>query len=217
MKQALFVSLLVCVALTAQAEASPWKVIQREHGVTVETQEHPGRDLPTLRGRGIIQGEISHVLAVIMDAEHATEWAEGADECKLLKTINPRDHIIYTRTDTPWPVSDRDIVMRRTVEILKPGQEFRVRMICAPKEKPVIEGVVRVVDCDSHFYLRRESDSTTFMEYQVNLDPGGSLPEFLVKWASRKVPMNTFVSLEKHVQKSATKYDADALKWASAN
>lgn len=208
---------LLSAAFGAQAQQSAWKTIDREHGVTVETKDQPGRDLPTLRGRGIIQGEISHVLAVIMDAEHATEWAEGADECKLLRTINPRDHIIYTRTDTPWPVSDRDIVMRRTVEIIKPGQEFRVRMTCAPKEKPVIDGVVRVVDCDSHFYLRRESDSRTFMEYQINLDPGGSLPEFLVKWASKKVPMNTFVSLEKHVEKSATKYDADAKQWASAN
>jgi hypothetical protein len=217
MKRAFLLVVFSAVALVVQAQQAAWKIIQREHGVTVDTKDQPGRDLPTLRGRGIIRGDISHVLAIIMDAEHATEWAEGADECKLLKTINPREHLIYTRTDTPWPVSDRDIVMRRTVEVLKPGQEFRVRMICAPKEKAALDDVVRIVDCDSHFYLRRESDTTTFMEYQVNLDPGGSLPDFLIKWASKKVPMNTFLSLEKQVEKRASSYDAQAKHWAQAN
>ena len=215
MRRALLIASMLVFSAGALAEA-PWKLLERERGITVETREEPGRDLPTLRGRGVIAGEVTRVLAVILDEKLATEWAEGADECRLLKNEDERTALIYTLTDTPWPVSDRDMVMRRKVEVIKPGEEFRVFMTCAPKAKPERDGVIRIVTCETYFHIKKQSDTTTFMEYQVNVDPGGKLPSWLVRWAAKKIPMNTFVSLEEMVAKVGAKYDDEAEGWASA-
>jgi hypothetical protein len=212
MRRLAFVAFTLGLAAVASAQGT-WKVVDRDRGIVVDTRAEPGRDLPTMRGRGVIEGEVNHVLAVVLDERGATEWAEGADRCKLLRRIDARTSLIYTYTDTPWPVSDRDIVMRRTIEVIKPGAEYRVRLLCAPRELAQVEGVIRVLDCDSHFYLRKESASSTFMEYQVNLDPGGSLPDWLIRWAAKKIPMNTFVSLEQQVEKVGSRYDREAARW----
>ena len=212
---------VVLLASTVLADSSKdgWHVIDQERGITVSARDEPGRDLPTLRGQGIIEGDVLLVLSIVLDAEGSTEWAEGADEVKMVKEIDPRTHIIYTRTDTPWPVSDRDMFMKRVTEVVKAGEEFRLSVVCLPNERPEREGVIRIKDCDSHFVLRKVDANHTAIEYQVNVDPGGSLPKFLIRWASRKVPFDTLINLEEFAKKaqSRARYAHDMSLWASAH
>lgn len=199
----------------ARAEGA-WRLIDEERGIKVTARDEPGRDLPTLRGQGEIKGNVLDVLAVILDAKGATKWAKGADEARVLRVVDPRTQLIYTRTDTPWPVSDRDMIMRRMVKVVKPGSEFHIRLLCAPKETAELDGVVRVKTCDSYFHIRAVDEGKTFVDYQVNLDPGGSLPDWLIRWASKKIPMETLVSLEGHVKKTMGQYAAVVSEWATA-
>jgi len=215
-RKILFFSLaLTLSASVAQAEGG-WRVIDEDRGIKVTARDEPGRDLPTFRGQGNIEGNVLEVLAVILDAEGATKWAKGADEAKVLRTIDPRTHMIYTRTDTPWPVSDRDMIMKRTVQVVKSASEFHVRLLCAPKETAELGGVVRVKTCDTYFHVRAVDDHTTFVDYQVNLDPGGSLPDWLIRWASKKIPMETLISLESHVKKTGKQYASVVKTWSEA-
>jgi hypothetical protein len=199
------------------AQSGAWRVIDRERGITITARDEPGRELPTFRGQGNIRGDVLSVLAVVADAEGAAQWAKGADRVQLVRALGPRTHLIYTYTDTPWPVSDRDMIMKRTIEVAKPGQEFWVRLVCAPKVRKPVDGVIRVTDCVSHFHLKRVDDKTTYVEYQVNLDPGGRLPDWLIRWASKKIPFETLVDLEKQVGRSKGKYEAFVREWANAS
>ena len=64
--------------------------------------------------------------------------------------------------------------------------------------------------------LRKVDENHTSIDYQVNVDPGGSLPKFLIRWASRKVPFDTLVNLEAFAKKSRARYAGDINMWASA-
>lgn len=203
------------VASAVRAEA-PWRVILEERGIVVSTRDEPGRELPTFRGQGTLNMPVLHALAVVLDAEGAVNWAKGADEVQTLKALDPRTHLIYTRAHAPWPVSDRDMVVKRRVKVVEPGREFRVEMWCVPGERPETKRVIRVSDCSSHFILRSAGAGRTYAEYQVNLDPAGSLPSWLVRWASKRIPFETLVALEKHVKDTRAKYASAAQGWASA-
>ncbi len=202
-------------ATSALAEGN-WRLIEEKRGIKVTARDQPGRELPTLRGQGNIKGGVLDVLAVILDAAGATKWAKGADEARVLRVIGPRTQLIYTRTDTPWPVSDRDMIMRRQVQVVKPGNEFHIRLLCAPQETAELDGVVRIKTCDTYFHIRAVDEQTTFVEYQVDLDPGGSLPAWLIRWASKKIPMDTLVSLESQVKKTTGRYAGVVREWADA-
>ncbi len=215
--------MIACIALglasmaTADASVSGWRVVDSERGITVSVRDEPGQELPSFRGEGTIEGDVLYVLAVVLDAEGAMEWAEGADEVRLLREIDPRTHLIYSHTDTPWPVTDRDLIMKRVVRVVKVGAEFHLQLDCVNEGKAPVEGIMRISDCSSHFLLRKVDANHTSIDYQVRIDPAGSLPKWLVAWAARKVPFETLVNLEAQVKKTHHKYATTARAWASAN
>jgi hypothetical protein len=211
---ALVASVLIVQVVSAEA---PWRVILEERGIVVAIRDEPGRELPTFRGRGTLNMPVLHALAVVLDAEGAVQWAKGADEVRTLRALDTHTHLIYTRAHAPWPVSDRDMVVKRLIKVVDPGREFRVEMTCVAGERPETSSVVRVSDCSSHFILRSAGDGRTYAEYQVSIDPAGSLPRWLVRWASKRIPFETLVSLEEHVQNTQAKYAAAAQRWATAH
>jgi hypothetical protein len=206
---------LWCASTAAGDSGEGWRVVAEERGITVSVRDEPGRELPTFRGQGVIEGDVLTVLAVVLDVPAAMEWAEGATETRVVKEVDPRTTLIYTRTDTPWPVSDRDMYMQRKTEVVHAGEEFKLRIECMSGEK-LRDGVVRVTDCESSFTLRKVDATHTRIDYQVNLDPGGNLPKFLIKWASKKVPFDTLVNLEAYAKEKHDKYKKDVVTWASA-
>ena len=204
------------LATSVVCAEAPWKPILDERGIVVSTRDEPGRELPSFRGQGMLQMPVLNALAVVLDADAAPKWAKGADEVQTLRALDPRTHLIYTRSHAPWPVSDREMVVKRWIKVLRPGQEFRVEMACVPGERPKSRHAIRVSDCSSHFLLRRVDDPRTYAEYQVSLDPAGSLPTWLVRWASKRIPFDTLVSLEEHVKSTRSHYAAAAQGWAEA-
>jgi hypothetical protein len=56
---------------------------------------------------------------------------------------------------------------------------------------------------------------TTYVDYQVSVDPGGSIPEWLVKRSSREIPMSTLIALEQQAEKTQGEYDEVEQEWAT--
>jgi START domain len=199
-----------------EADEAGWRTIRAQHGVEVGTRAEPGRALPSFRGRGEVEGSVLHVLAVVLDDERANEWARSADEAEVLRKIDARTEIVYSRARQVWPVRDRDLVMKRSVEVLQPGAEFRVRLVCLPGEKPRIEDVVRMTDCETVFWLRKIDAARTWVDFRVRADPGGASPDWLVRWAAQNVPLETLTALRRQVQKTRQSYAAVMREWEHA-
>jgi hypothetical protein len=194
-----------------------WEVVDREQGVVVSVREQKGTSFPVFRGEGSVQAPLLHVLAVVLDGDRASEWSDDADENKVLRTLDARTHVVYSRSHQRWPIHDRDLVMRRTVEVLAPERAFRVRMVCVRGEKPKLDGVIRIEDCETTFVLRKLDERTTHVEYQVRVDPGGSNPDWLVRAVSRKGPLDTIVALRRQVARTRGQYDAEMRAWAGSS
>jgi len=207
---------LLCAGAVRADDEAGWRKIREEHGVVVSTRSQPGRALPNFRGQGNVRGSILHVLAVVLDDERAKEWAQSADEAEVLRTIDQRTEIVYSRARQIWPVRDRDLVMKRSIEVVRPGEEFRVRLVCLPGEKPRIENVVRMTDCETVFWLRKVDATTTFVEFRVRADPGGSSPDWLVRWAAENVPLETLTALRKQIIKTKNRYASVMREWEHA-
>jgi hypothetical protein len=211
-----WIALLLLLAPWPLRADDGWEVVDREQGVVVSVREQPGTSFPVFRGEGQVQGSVLHVLAVVLDGARAHEWSEDADENAVLRTFDARTHLVYSRSHQRWPIHDRDLVMRRSVEVLAPAQSFRVRMVCVRGEKPKLDGVIRIVDCETTFVLRKLDERTTHVEYKVRVDPGGSNPDWLVRAASRKGPLDTIVALRRQVARTRGQYDAAMRAWAGA-
>lgn len=217
LKRALtFALAFACAALAAAEDESGWRKIHEEHGIVVSTREEAGQELPRFRGQATLSGQVLHVLAVVLDDARSKEWAKSADEAVVLRKVDERTEIVYSRSHQTWPVRDRDLVMKRSVEVLKPGESFVVRLTCIPGEKPVIDGVIRLARCETSIALSKVDAGRTYVDYRVRADPGGSSPTFIVRWASKNIPLDTLSALKKQIERTRGQYAAQVKLWQDA-
>lgn len=200
------------------SRAAPgWKRITTEDGVTVTSRDVPGRGFPTFRGVGIIHADMYSVLAVMSDIPRHTEWMYNCKSIQLIRKIDDRQRIVYSRTRAPWPVSDRDAVYRSNVVVDRAHKAVSVEFR-AVKSRYVapVKGVVRMVNLRGHFKLRSLGAARTRIEYQVDADPGGWLPGWIARIATRKLPLATIQNLRRQVSKTRGLYRARIKRWKTA-
>ncbi|MEL6177434.1 MAG: START domain-containing protein [Myxococcota bacterium] len=206
---------LVSLPLFALAEGKPkWEEITRDKGVLVQKKEIPGQDLPAFRGIATIKASVFDVLAVLDDTPRLTEWMHNCTGSKTVEAINDFERVTYNRTDAPWPVSDRDVVVRSKVSINAKRKIVTIRFSSINHAKmPEVEDVVRMPRLRGHYKLKILDENKTRVEYMVEANPGGSLPTWLVAKASEELPLQTLVNLRKQVKKTKGKYPSFVNKW----
>lgn len=189
---------------TSVASAQKWEVITKEQGVVVSKKEVEGRSLPIFKGVGVIDASVVDILAVLDDTPNNTRWMHKCMEATLLKKVNEYERIVYNRTDAPWPVDDRDVVVRSkaTVDRDKRLVVVRFSAIKTPL-KGEVDGVVRMPTLKGHYIFKILDYNKTRVEYQIDADPGGMLPDWLIESTSEEIPLNTIVNLRNRVMQTS--------------
>jgi hypothetical protein len=216
-RSALVAIVLWCVtALGLANDNGGWVVVDKERGITSSRREQPGCGLPSFRGQGKVNGNVLQVLAMMLDIDTVPKWAYGVDEAHLVHRSDPRSEVVYLYSDVPWPVRDRDMIVQRDTEVLKPGEEFLMHLQCRPEARPERSGVVRVKKCKSSFHLRKVDAEHTEVDYVMSLDPGGHLPDWVSGFVSKTVPYKTLVAIEERAEKSRGDYETVVTQWRTA-
>ena len=69
------------------------------------------------------------------------------------------------------------------------------------KEKPPVDGAVRMVHLEGMWILKAHKDGKTLVTYEVQADPGGLLPKWVVNIANRSLPTKTIQSMRTEVKR----------------
>lgn len=195
-----------------------WKIIAQENGVVVWNRLEPGREVPVFKGIGTVEAGLFEVLAVLDDVPRHTEWMANCMQSRILKQVNDFDRVLYNRTHAPWPVSDRDVVLNCTVD----GTMSKREVFCpftsfASPLQGQVDGVVRMPRLRGHYRLYGIDDKHTRVTYQIDVDPGGHLPDWVVELTSKKLPLDTIVGLRRQVAKTRGRYSAFLQKYDPAH
>jgi hypothetical protein len=91
-----------------------------------------------------------------------------------------------------------------------------VRLVCIPGEKPDVKGVIRLAHCETSIALTQVDAAHTYVDYRVYADPGGSSPTFLVRWASKNIPLDTLTALGKQIARTRGQYASVVKQWQEA-
>lgn len=192
-----FVATALAVALAAPAIADRSLVLE-ENGITVEEEGAEGRALPILTGTTIMAVTPEKIAAWIGATHTYVDWMHNCEEARQIRQ-DGSDTIGYNRIGSPWPVSDRDVVLRSTRTKLDGGGirvEFRST---TDAEVPVNSGVVRMPRLVGSYDLQPVEGGTRVI-YTVDSDPGGSLPSWLVRQASKDLPYLTLKNLRERAE-----------------
>jgi hypothetical protein len=205
---------LLLFAGIARAE-NGWQPLVTQDGVSVQERTAPGRAMPELQATAEIDAGIFDVLAVIADVPRQTEWMHDCAESRRVRRDGPDASLIYNRTSAPWPVSDRDAVLRSQTTLLEPMRHVTVRFsnVTDPGTPPV-EGVVRMPRLVGGYELVSLSPARTRVTYTIDLDPGGSLPAWAAARTARETPLETMLGLRRQVEATRGKYAEFVTAWS---
>jgi hypothetical protein len=169
--------LIVLVVFPRVALAQEWEEVRREAGITSWKRE--GDERPIYRARATLDASVWDALAVLDDVDRACEWTSHCAEMRRHRTLSAREVLVYARMDAPWPVRDRDVVVNVTVESGASDElTIRIRATHAP-ELPPTRSAVRMPVFAAHYRFISRNDRRTDVEYQLEFDPGGALPDWL--------------------------------------
>jgi len=194
--------LLLLLTATAFADGpGPWVKVRDDAGIVVQRRTVPGSQVMEFRARGVVEAPVSAVYAVLQDHAHVKDWQYRSVASRVLEKLDDHSEIVYERSGAPWPVQDRDCVLRSTVTFDAAAHQVRLKWktIDYPKMPPV-DGAVRMPSVSGHWHLTVVNDGGwTQVEYQVQADAGGMIPDWMANSGSKNVPFDTLQALRKQV------------------
>lgn len=201
-----------CLALghvTAAVAAGPWRNVLEEDGIVVSVREEEGRPYAEFRGVGVVAANLFQLLAILDDTPRHCDWQANCTVSKVVKRVNEFERYIYHRIKAPWPVSDRDVVLRGWVEADVAKRIVHSRFRAAPLAGyPPVAGVVRMPALDGFYRLEWLGADATRVTYQVVAGTGGMLPAWLANRTNRKLPLGTLLGMRRQAKLMAGKYEA---------
>jgi len=203
---------MLFILSSPMAHGGGWKRIVDEEGVTVDQKWIKGQELPIFRGISLIKGSIYDVLTVLDDTPRRTEWVFRCIESRLVKKKTDFVRYIYNRTEAPWPVDDRDVVVLTEVTVNPDKGIVRIEFDSKDGVVGEVDDVVRIPRLKGLYLVEAVGGNHTRVTYQIDSDPGGWLPDWLIEKASKKIPLNTLINLQKQVHKVRRKGGSEAIR-----
>ncbi len=135
----------------------------------------------------------------MFDFPNYKNWQYNTFESRSLTQEGDSEFIIYTKIEAPWPVVDRDMVVRITME-RKQDQLFVIANSVKGK-LPQQNGFVRVPSSHSQWIITKINENNLLVKYQMQIDPGGSVPVWLANWVCAQGPFQSFKKLKVEIGK----------------
>lgn len=204
----MLVSMLLA-AWPVAAQSVTWEVIDERDGIVVSRRAVENRAFPRLRAVGEVRGTPYEILAVLLDVPAHVAWLPDCLASNILRRLGPWRYLIYTRTDAPWPVADREAVIENEVIFLEPPSRVKVKFdaISAP-EVTRARGTVRMKALGGFYAIEAIDDERSLVHYELDADPAGSLPAWLITMQSTRNPLQTLVGLRRRVHETRGQYQA---------
>lgn len=177
--------------ITAQKE---WKLKKDSDSVKVYTKDSES-GFKSFRGVTLIDAPISNIVNLIWDVNSVKTYTESAKEVFLIDSTGSNKKVQYTETKLPFPFDNRDIVM--DIEFMKDTitSGYLLSMNSNPKAYPDQDGIIRIQNIQGYYRFEIMANSQIQLTYEMNVDPAGSLPAWLVNMKVIDEPFKTLLAL----------------------
>lgn len=191
--------LLTCLPL-ASARVESWETVFYEDGLSVERRPYAGSALQEIRGITRLEASLNAVMALLKDAEFNHQWVYRSGGASVLKEEGYSRAYVYGIVDAPWPIQDRDTVVRFDYR-QEAGGDITITINNFPDYRPHVEGYVRVPDFGGYWRLRPQQGGWVEVTYQVYGDPGGWIPVWVANFAAVTSVTRTLQAMDSAVKR----------------
>ena len=176
-----------------------WTLKTDEDGIQLYTKSVPGSSYKSLKTVCTLQTSLSSVAAVLLDVQQTKEWVYGTSTSSMLKQELPSAVYFYAEMGMPWPVTNRDFIVKISIMQDPVSKVITVLAENYPDYLPEKKALVRIRNSSGKWLIEPLPNGRVRVEYQLYVDPGGVVPASLVNMFLGKGPLESFKSLKKRV------------------
>ncbi|SMF59594.1 START domain-containing protein [Pseudobacteriovorax antillogorgiicola] len=194
--------------LTFPAFGKGWEKVDRDDGVDVFRKEIPGSSLVAFKGVKVMNQPITKVSQVLLDknGKSRLEWVDMVIDFKFLEQGKYKA-IAYSSYKVPWPLLNRDYVTQFDLKIDNIANQVIVSLKSVEHpDAPETIGV-RANLIDSRYVLTPLPNGKTRVSVEIQTDPMGYIPSWLVNLIQKSWPSKTLNAMEKQAAKAKTPHN----------
>ncbi len=182
-----------------------WKEVTCKREIRCFKKDITGNPIVAFRGEGVINAPIATVASVILDHERAVEWVDSLVEARLIRMTGTRTFIEWNHVGMPPLISDRDFLTAG--KIVADGKAGIMDLVMEPIEDAAMPVGKQVRgDLKGHWNLKSiEQGTKTYAITEMQADPKGSLPKWIVNLFQNGWAQDTLDSLRVQATKTDLK------------
>ncbi|MDH5581725.1 MAG: START domain-containing protein [Bdellovibrionales bacterium] len=192
--------ILLFTITSTQASVPTWQQIKVKQGISVFKKEIPKSKLVAFKGEAIIEASAGKIIHVLKDNTHKKDWVDRLLKSEVLEKNSEYEQVMYQVFNAPWPVSNRDFVYRANLTRDTSGV-ITLHMNSIDHNKSPKTIGVRADLIKSIYKLTPIGPNKTKLEVEIQSDPKGLLPKWVVNIIQRSWPLKTLQRIRNQVKK----------------
>jgi len=188
---------LLCSTYAFAQEPGPWELKKERQDLKIFVRDNPASPIKELKMKFTLEATMSAVVFLMQDIEAIPDWVYKCPEAYHLNKINNSEEFYYNRVDFPWPLDDRDLVVKSTLVQDPVTKVVRSESYNRPAYIPEKEGIVRIPKLHLWWEFTPRKNGFIEVEYFLSSDPGGLIPAWIINLAIDQGPTQTIKAFKK--------------------
>ncbi len=189
----------------SQNSKDGWELKREKGGIKVYLREVADSDIKELKFETELEASLTSIAAILTDVAGFDEWVYASVTSRTIRKVSETEMIYYTEMDFPWPLSNRDLVLRSRFWQDPHTLAFHSETHSVHDEMPEKDGIVRMTKADIRWVFTPIGNGKLKLNYFLSSDPGGSIPAWMINLAADQGPLMTMVKFKEAIEKEKYK------------
>ena len=178
-----------------------WKLEKSKDGIQVYSSEQKNSSFKAIKVECTLTGTYNKLISILTNVSGFHKWIYNNKQSQLLKKHSALDFVYYSETSMPFPVANRDVIIRMQIKTDSLPKFMTVSGSNQNDYIPAIPGLQRIPHYRANWKITMPTANSLHIVYHLEVDPGGSLPAWLANSFADKGPFNTFSNLADQLKK----------------
>ncbi len=173
-----------------------WIPQKEKDGIKISSRHAASSQFDDVHVEVDLPGNIEQMKSILLDISHYKDWSYSMKKSVLIKELGPGKLIYYSEIEVPWPATDRYFYANFDLKEDSVGRTIKLISVNIPDYLPASKDLLQVTSVKGFWNISTISKKTIHVDYILELNPGGSLPSWVLNLFSTKGPLETFENIK---------------------
>ncbi len=193
-------ALLFLISSTPSYSQSDCSLRIDKDGVKVYSCKAENSKIKSLKTTVNVKATPQQVIDIVLNVNDYNNWQYHTVNAHVLEQKSKTELIYYTEIAAPWPASNRDLVVSLKIDHNVLQRTIIIHANSIPDFIPQKKGIVRIPMSKSQWTVKPVSDSELSVEFIMLVDPGGSVPAWLINMVAAEAPYESFRNFKNTIE-----------------